>query len=131
MGGVGREGGRERGGRERERERTREGGCAWLSPGCLGTQISEQFSAWVIGSLMCILPLQDPLITLDPYAPSHTHTPLPLSLGLLWSYYNDNGDKGHLSLGLWVTEDPINRSGGKEIQSASQPASLSASQPAI
>lgn len=102
----------------------------------LGTQISEQFSGRMIGSLMRILPLQARLITpaipfrhaispslsplflplsppffvtvtlstppcpdpllLLPSTPSLA-LPLSLSLGLLWDYYNDRGDKGHLS----------------------------------
>lgn len=70
---------------EGERERPSFGCCV---AGCLGTQISEQFSGWLIGSLMCILHLQEPVITLA----------LPHLTGLLWSYYNDNSDKGHSSL---------------------------------
>lgn len=40
---------------------------------CLGTQISEQFSGRMIGSLMLILPLQDWLIT--PAVPFHAAIP--------------------------------------------------------
>lgn len=107
----------------------------------LGTQISEQFSGWVIGSLMLILPLQDWLIT--PAIPFHAAIPPslhscfdhfldsfnsrppstlhllpssspPLSLGLLCGYYNDRGDKGHLSH-VWrgEQEKALNRSRGR------------------
>lgn len=49
----------------------------------LGTQISEQFSGWMIGSLMLILPLQDWLITLA--IPFHAAIPTLASL-LLWPF---------------------------------------------
>lgn len=112
----------------------------------LGTQISEQFSGRMIGSLMLILPLQDWLITLAiPFhaaiPPSPLSTPaltifwtpstgtrlllfifslhpssrsLSLSLGLLCGYYNDRGDKGHLShVRRGEQEKALNRSRGR------------------
>lgn len=123
----------------------------------LGTQISEQFSGRMIGSLMRILPLQDRLITpaipfhaaIPPSLLSFSHSPylffflvamtlnrprpsplhpppssspfpsffspsLSLSPGLLCGYYNDRGDKGHLSHVRWgEREKALNRSRGK------------------